>query len=71
MVIFSICIYYSALSFGNVKKDRLYEGPFWRFRERAHCNSKLIKQALTNGWMEELWHSPFIVDLNYTLCVNL
>ena len=30
--------YYSALSLGSVKKDRLYAGPFWRFRERAHCS---------------------------------
>ena len=29
--------HYSALSLGNIKKDLHIGGPFWRFRERAHC----------------------------------
>ena len=45
-------LHYSALSLGNVKKDRLYAGPFWRFRERAHC--KRYQKKVTETKAEKI-----------------
>ena len=49
--------YYSALSLGNVKKDLHIGGPFWRFRERAHCTYSAL--SLGSVKKDRLYAGPF------------